>query len=80
MPCGSHGHSHRQQRGLDSELRVDETTNQGDHRSPAGEEKEDVPAPKESCCDEGTDQGGPEASTPTSEGVYTGVHRMGGDC
>ena len=53
---------------------------QGDHCGPAGEEKEDVPASEESGRKESTDERGPEASTPSSEGVYTGVHCVGRDC
>ena len=72
-------YEHRQKGRLDSE-RVDKFMNQGDHRSPSSEEKEDVPAPEEGSSEEGTYEGCPKASTPTGERIYTGVRCMGGDC
>ena len=58
---------------------MDVVGNQGDHRSPSGKEKEDVPAAEEGGGEEGTDQRRRESSTPTGEGVYAGVHCVGRD-
>ena len=72
-------YEHRQKGRLDSEG-ADKFINQGDHRSPPSEEKEDVPALEEGSGEEGTYEGPPKASTSTGEWIYTRVRCVGRVC